>query len=111
MRDTVWPKILSIAPGPSPSSAPASSAARKHPVPVAVSQLKSNLAFSAVGIATTGWARKTVLCRYGTSHPPVLNAGVVAFPIAAFTLGSPHIKTNKERIANGSHALAICPPV
>jgi len=43
-----------MAPGRRPSKAPAISAARKHAVPVAVSQLKSNLAFSGVGFATTG---------------------------------------------------------
>src|SRR6202034_584639 len=97
--------------GFNPKIAPDSNAARKQPVPVAVSQLKSNFAFSAVGFVTTGCARYIALCKYGTSHPPVLNAGVVARPIAAFTAGSPHNNTKIERIANGSQALATCAPL
>src|SRR5258707_15347623 len=86
-------------------------AARKQPVPVAVSQLKSNLAFSAVGLVTTGCARNTALWRYGTSQPPVLKLGVVALPIAFLMVGSPHTSTKTERMAKGSQALAICPPL
>src|SRR5579859_3018295 len=72
MRYTVFPKIRKSRSGLNPRIVPASSAARKHPDPVDVNQLKSNLAFSAVGFATTGCARDTALWRYGKSHPPRL---------------------------------------
>src|SRR5580704_10500562 len=97
-RYSVRPKICAILLGFRPRRVPANNAARKQPVPTAVSQLKSNLAFSGTGLATTGNARETALCRYGTSQPPVLKAGVVAWPMAFLIDGSPHIKTNSERI-------------
>src|SRR6516165_5795064 len=96
MRTSVLPRILAIAPGLNPSNVPASNADRKHAVPVAVSQLKSNLAFSGVGLATTGCARSTALCKYGTFHPPLRNAGVVALPIAVFMDGRPQQSTNSD---------------
>src|SRR5277367_2086878 len=111
IRKRVWPKIWNILPKPTPRMRPEKRAARKQPVPVAVSQLKSNLAFSAVGLTTTGAERKTALWRYGTSQPPVLKEGVVALPIAVFTVGRPQRRTKMERRAQGSQALAICPPV
>src|SRR5215469_4290866 len=106
---SVFPKILSMAAGPNPSSVPESRAARKHAVPVAVSQLKSNLAFSGVGLATTGCARSTARCRCGTFHPPVEKAGVVALPMAVLKDGRPQHNTKSDRIAKGIQALAICP--
>src|SRR3989442_6281074 len=97
---------------------PAKGAARKHPVPVAVSQLRSNRAASAVGFATTGVVRKTLACKYGQSHPAgpgrglpsantTLNEGVVALFIADFTACNPQTRTKRERIAKGIQALAI----
>src|SRR5262249_5679350 len=110
-RYRVLRKILSMAAGRSPSSVPESRADKKQEVPVAVNQLKSNLAFSAVGFATTGAARSTVLWRYGTFQPPSANAGVVALPMAVFTQGSPQHNTSRDKIANGIHALPICAAV
>src|SRR6266849_8903522 len=110
-RISVRPKIQRILPGFSPRRSPDSTAARKQLVPTAVSQLKSNFAFSGVVFATTGCARETALCRYGTSHPPLANAGVVALPIVVLMDGNPHSKTKRERIANGIQAFATCAPV
>src|SRR5216683_1108646 len=110
-RTSVRPKIQRILADFRPRRNPASTAARKQLVPTAVSQLKSNFAFSGVVFATTGCARETALCRYGTSHPPLANAGVVALPIAVLMEGSPHSKTKSDRIANGIHAFATCAPV
>jgi len=53
-RNSVLPRIFMILPGPSPRTRPETRAARKQPVPVAVSQLKSKRAASAAGFATTG---------------------------------------------------------
>src|SRR5712692_11977547 len=100
---------------------PAKSAARKQPVPVAVSQLRSKRAASAVGFCTTGAVRDTLPCKYGQSHPAgpgrglpsaitTLKEGVVALFITNFTEGNPHTRTNRERIAKGIQALAIWPP-
>src|SRR5882724_10377687 len=108
MRYTVFLKIRKSSFGFKPRIVPATSAARKQPDPVQVSQLKSNFAFSAVGLVTTGCARNTALWRYGTSHPPVLNDGVVAFPIAALIGGRPQQSTKIDRIANGIQARATC---
>src|SRR6266852_4943894 len=119
-RTRVRPKIWNILPGLSPRMRPAKRAARKQPVPVAVSQLRSNRAASAVGFATTGAVRNTLACKYGQSHPAgpgrglpsaitTLNEGVVALFIANFTVGNPHTRTKRERIANGIHAFAIWP--
>src|SRR2546428_7212784 len=68
-RTRVRPKIWNILPGLRPRMRLAKRAARKQPVPVAVSQLRSNRAASAVGFATTGVVRKTLACKYGQSHP------------------------------------------
>src|SRR5215471_15323841 len=108
IRLSVFAKILTSGPGPRPNKIPLNSAARKHAVPVAVSQLKSNFAFSGVGLATTGCPRKTALCRYGTFHPPFTNSGVVALPIAVLMEGKPQHNTRADRIAKGIHAFAIC---
>src|SRR5713226_3764029 len=110
-RISVRAKIQRILRGFRPRRSPDSTAARKQLVPTAVSQLKSNFAFSGVVFVTTGCARETALCRYGTSHPPLANAGVVALPIAFLMVGSPHSKTKRDRIANGIHAFATCAPV
>src|SRR6266513_1960539 len=85
-----------------PSTAPATIAAKKHPVPVAESQLKSYRAASGVSLVTTGAARVTARCRKGTSQ-----TGVVALFIAPLTLGRPHTSTKTERMANGIQALTI----
>src|SRR5712692_10262900 len=93
---------------------------KNQPVPVAVSQLRSNRAASAVAFWTTGAARKTLACRYGQFHPggpgrtlpsaiTTLKEGVVALFITNFTEGNPHTRTNRERIAKGIQALAIWP--
>src|SRR5260370_40130621 len=103
-RSSVRAKIHKILPGFRPRRNPASTAARKQLVPTAVSQLKPNFAFSGVVFATTGCARETALCRYSTSHPPLANAGVGALPIAGLMEGSPHSKTQSDRIENGIQA-------
>src|SRR5713101_4965147 len=119
-RTRVRPKIWNIFPDLRPRSMPAKRAARKQPVPVAVSQLKSNRAASAVAFWTTGAARNTLPCKYGQSHPggpgrtlpsaiTTLKEGVVALFITNFTEGNPHTRTNRERIAKGIQALAIWP--
>ena len=54
IRTSVRQKIFISRAGLTPSSSPATIAARKQPVPVAESQLKSYLAGSGVGLATTG---------------------------------------------------------
>src|SRR5260370_29111351 len=95
-------------------------AAGKEPGPGAVRQLKWNRAASAVGFWTTGAARNTLPCKYGQSHPAgpgrtlpsaitTLKEGVVALFITNFTEGSPHTRTNTERIAKRIHPLANWP--
>src|SRR5437764_14256231 len=63
MRLSVDQKILASCTGPTPSNRPATIAAKKHPVPVAESQLKSYRAASGVSLVTTGAARVTARCR------------------------------------------------
>src|SRR4029077_1810502 len=82
-RTSVLPKMPHIWLKPSPRRSPARIAARKHPVPVAVSQLKSKRAASGVGLATTGVVRETFPWRYGQSHPAGPGRG---FPSAITTL-------------------------
>src|SRR3989441_5417900 len=106
MRFRVDQKIFASWAGPTPSRSPATIAAKKQPVPVAESQLKSYRAASGVSLVTTGAARVTALCRYGTSQ-----TGVVARFIAPLTAGRPHRSTKTERIANGIQALMILPAV
>src|SRR4029077_20871596 len=121
-RTRVRPKIWNSLPGPRPRRRPAKIAARKQPVPVAVSQLKSKRAPSAVGFCTTGVVRDTLLCKYGQSHPAgpgrglpsgmvTLKAGVVALFIASFTVGQPQARTITGEIGKGSQALGVFPPV
>src|SRR5208282_1166329 len=110
-RFSVCPNTFNNLPGPTPSRIPEIIAARKHPVPVAVSQLKSNLAFSGVGLVTTGAARLTVRWRYGTSQPPLLKLGVVALFIAVLIEGRPQATTNTVSMTNGSQAFITCPEV
>src|ERR1700686_4663665 len=111
-----------ILPGPRPRISPETRAARKQPVPVAVSQLKSKRAASAAGFATTGAVRKTLLWGPGQAHPAgpgrflqsgnlTVKAGVVALFMASLMLGKPQASTNSERMANGNQALAIWPAV
>src|SRR5438046_9180398 len=94
MRLSVDQKILASCTGPTPSNRPATIAAKKHPVPVAESQLKSYRAASGVSLVTTGAARVTARCREGTSQ-----TGVVAAVIALVTVGRPRRSTNTEREA------------
>src|SRR5260221_589894 len=98
MRYTVFPKIWKSLLGFNPRMVPASSAARKHPDPVDVNQLKSNFAFSAVGFATTGCAPDTALCKYGKSHPPPLNAGVVTLFIARLIVRKSNHKNCRQHL-------------
>src|SRR5579862_5123473 len=111
-----------ILPAPRPRISPETRAARKQPVPVAVSQLKSKRAASATGFATTGVVRKTLLWSPGQSHPAgpgrffpsgnfTVKAGVVALFMASLMLGKPQAGTKSERMANGNQALAIWPGV
>src|SRR2546421_10555718 len=117
-RTRVWPKIWKILPGLRPRRRAARIAAKKQPVPVAVSQLKSKRAASAVAFCTTGTVRNTLACKYGQSHPAgpgrglpsgimTLKAGVVAWFIANFTAGKPQTSTMTERNAKGSPDLAV----
>src|SRR5205809_1408360 len=106
MRLSVRQKICASWAGPSPSTRPATIAAKKHPVPVADSQLKSYRAASGVSLVTTGAARDTALCRNGT-----FQTGVVARFIAPLIAGRPHTNTKTERMANGIQAFAIWPGV
>src|SRR2546430_15820945 len=68
-RTRVLPKMLSIRLKLSPRRSPATMAARKQPVPVAVSQLKSKRAASGVGLAATGIVRENFPWRYGQAQP------------------------------------------
>src|SRR6266849_3003912 len=96
IRTSVRQKIFISATGLSPSTRPDRTAAKKQVVPVDESQLKSYLAASGVGSATTGAPRVTALCRSGTSQPGgpgrgvpfgsvTLKAGVVARFITSLT--------------------------
>src|SRR6266699_3079937 len=115
IRTSVFQKILINCRGLRPSSSPETIAAKKQPVPVAESQLKSYRAASGVGFNTTGTAREMALCKYGTSHPggpgrilpsasTTRKAGVVASFMASFILGKPQRSTNIDRIAKGIQA-------
>src|ERR1700719_1135191 len=101
-------------------SSPARTAARKQPVPVAVSQLKSKRAASGVGLAATGIVRETLPWSQGQSQPAgpgrglpssitTLNEGVVASLRAFLIEGSPQHRTKSDRIRKGIHAFAVCP--
>src|SRR5215472_14727119 len=118
IRTQVFQKIFISCTGLRPSKKPATIAARKQPVPVAESQFRSKRAGSGVGLATTGMARDTALCRNGTSHPGgpgrtlplgsiTWNDGVVAWFMASLTEGRPHSRKERERITKGIHAFAI----
>src|SRR2546422_8795587 len=102
MRLSVRQKICASWAGPSPSTRPATIAAKKHPVPVADSQLKSYRAASGGSLVTTGAARVTARGRKGTSQ-----TGGAALFIAPLTVGRPHTSTKNEGMANGIQALAI----
>src|SRR2546428_13915493 len=106
-RTRVRPKIWNILPGLRPRMRPAKRAARKQPVPVAVSQLRSNRAASAVGFCTTGAARNTLACKYGQSPPrgagrtlptaiTTPEGGVVALFLRHLTAGKPHTRAKEE---------------
>src|SRR5260370_21925245 len=109
--NSVTLKIGNIFPGPSPRNNPDNTAARKQLVPTAVSQLKSNLAFSGVGFKTTGCARETALCRYGTSHPPSANAGVVALPFPFLFWANPRGTPRREGFPTATHPFPFTPPL
>src|SRR5579871_2063038 len=66
---SVWPKTLNISPMETRKKSPERTAARKQADPVAVSQLKSYLAFSGEGFGTTGLSREMARCRIGKSQP------------------------------------------
>src|ERR1700674_2511605 len=119
-RTRVLPRMANIRPKPSPRRSPARMAARKQPVPVAVSQLKSKRAASGVGLAATGIVRKTFPWSQGQSQPAgpgrgllsaitTLNAGVVDSFRAFLIAGSPQHRTKIDRITKGIHAFAVCP--
>src|SRR2546421_12948002 len=119
-RTRVLPKMRNSRPKLSLRRSPARMAARKHPVPVAVSQLKSKRADSGVGLATTGAVRKTFPWSQGQSQPAgpgrglpssitTLKEGVVASFRAFLFEGSPQHRTKIERITKGIHAFAVCP--
>src|SRR5207245_10560719 len=100
-RTRVRPKIWNILLGLRPRMRPAKRAAKKQPVPVAVSQLRSNRAASAVAFCTTGAARNTLACKYCQFHPggpgrvlpsPIatLQEGVVTLFMRDVPAGQPH---------------------
>src|SRR5204862_6185977 len=89
MRLSVYQKILASWTGPTPSTRPATIAAKKHPVPVAESQLKSYRAASGVSLVTTGAARVTARCRKGTSQ-----TGGAAHVLAPWAVGTPPTRQN-----------------
>src|SRR5437879_7677431 len=93
MRFRVDQKIFASWAGPTPSRSPATIAAKKQPVPVAESQLKSYRAASGVSLVTTGAARVSALCRYGTSQ-----TGVTARFTAPLTAGKPPENRNTEEL-------------
>src|SRR5437868_404011 len=120
-RTSVLMKMPNIRRKLSLRRSPARMAARKQPVPVAVSQLKSKRAASGVGLAATGIVRETFPWRNGQSQPAgpgrdlpsaitTLKEGVVALLRAFLIEGSPQHKTKIERITKGIHAFAVCPP-
>src|SRR2546427_969410 len=102
MRFRVAQKIFASWAGPTPSKRPATIAAKKQPVPVAESQLKSYRAASGVSLVTTGAARLTALCRNGTYQ-----TDVVAPFIVPLNTGRPPTNTATVRIAHGIPALRI----
>src|ERR1700692_2824159 len=119
-RTRVLTKIPSIRRKLSLRRSPARIAARKQPVPVAVSQLKSKRAASGVGLTTTGVVRETFPWRYGQSQPAgpgrglpfantTLNEGVVASLMAFLIDGRPQHRTKIDRITKGIHAFAVFP--
>src|ERR1700686_2825681 len=119
-RTRVLKKMPNIRPKLSLRSSPARIAARKQPVPVAVSQLKSKRAASGVGLAATGIVREIFPWRYGQSQPDgpgrglpsfitTLKEGRVAWLRAFLIEGSPQHKTKSDRIRKGIHAFPVCP--
>src|SRR5581483_1354427 len=64
IRTSVLQKIFINCNGPKPSNNPDTIAAKKQPVPVAESQLKSYRAASGVGFATTGAGNGVVQVRH-----------------------------------------------
>src|SRR3977135_4472313 len=119
-RTRVFQKMSNIRPKLTQSSSRARMAARKQPVPVAVSQLKSKRAASGVGLAATGIVRETFPWSQGQSQPAgpgrglpssitTLNEGVVAWLRAFLIEGSPQHRTKIDRIRKGHHAFAVCP--
>src|SRR6267143_6561255 len=119
-RPRVLTKMPNIRPKLSLRRSPARMAARKQPVPVAVSQLKSKRAASVVGLAATGIVRETFPWSQGQSQPAgpgrglpsaitTLNEGVVASLRAFLIEGSPQHRTKMDKITKGIHAFAVCP--
>src|SRR5947207_16456 len=119
-RTRVLPKMPNIRPKLRPRRSPARMAAKKQPVPVAVSQLKSKRAASGVGLLATGIVRETFPWSQGQSQPAgpgrgwpsaitTLNEGVVAWLRAFLIEGSPQHRTKIDRIRKGIHAFAVCP--
>src|SRR5436190_353776 len=119
-RTRVLTKMPNIRPKLSLRRSPARMAARKQPVPVAVSQLKSKRAASGVALATTGVVRETFPWRYGQSQPAgpgrglpssitTLKEGVVASLRTFLIDGSPQHRTKIDRITKGIHAFAVFP--
>ncbi len=86
-------------------------------VPVAEAQLKTKMAGSAVGLATTGGVRVTALCRTGTvilrEEMPLRKLGWPAAPPfkKALTGVRPQTNTNTESRIQGIQAFNLRPPV
>src|SRR5580692_7390860 len=109
-RLSVPRKILSNCIGVKPSSNPPKPPASSRLVPVADAQLKTKMAGSAVGLATTGGVRETALCSTGTvmlrNEMPLRKFGFPAGPPFknVFTGVSPHTKTNSDNRIHGIQA-------
>src|SRR5215468_9353286 len=81
---------------------PAIMAAKKMPVPAADKKLKLKIAFSGVGVATTGGTRVTSLCKLQTG---IFGAAIPSRKL--LVCGRPQIKTTTLRTIQGSQGLSI----
>ena len=100
-RRSVPQKIESSLTGEKPSSKPLRMPVSSRLVPVAESQLKTNTAGSAVGLATTGGTRKTASCRTGN-----LNVTRETRLRNVFAWGTPQANTRIESRIQGIQAFS-----
>src|ERR1039457_6588183 len=98
-RFNVPQKIDNSLRGEKPSSRPLTMPVSSRLVPVAESQLKTNTAGSAAGLATTGCTRSTALCRTGK-----LNVTCETWLRNVFAWGTPQANTRIESRIHGIQA-------